>query len=557
MDEKGDDMGQGWLAIILGAALIAGFIISAVRGEAKLKARIEESFGKRPEPEQEISQIAEYWEKRRNADASEHHIDAMTWDDLDMDKVFQTMDACQSGVGASQLYALLHEPCLEGDKLAQREKLMELLEADPAMRLQLQVYYAKMGRPPGNALASFCYGISEKRVKRPWIYLVMTALPVLCAGVIFVSVYVGVTLLVLSLVANGVAYYRTSKRIETELVGVKQFSALLWCAGKITETHALDGHPTGQAITQGHKLFKNLGGRLSGLTQQRVSDFDFLAEYFRIITLSNIRGYNRVIKALEENIEVFRNLYRSVGELDAMMAVLSYRKSLAYYCLPDFIADGRLEMTDVYHPLIKNPVINSLSLTRGCLISGSNASGKSTFIKAAAVNALLAQTVNTCLAGRFVMRHALVITSMAVRDNVTAGESYFVTEIKSLRRILDKDIFFICFIDEILKGTNTAERIAASAAVLKHFESLDGLCVAATHDIELTRMLSGSYDNYHFEEKVTDEGIVFDYKIKPGPTRTRNAIKLLEFMDFDTRITEDAYRLAQGYDASGQWPGSV
>ena len=550
-------MGQGWLAIILGAALIAGFIISAVRGEAKLKARIEESFGKRPEPEQEISQIAEYWQKRRKGDAPEHHIDAMTWDDLDMDKVFQTMDACQSGVGASQLYALLHEPCLEGDKLAQREKLMELLEADPAMRLQLQVYYAKMGRPPGNALASFCYGISEKRVKRPWIYLVMTALPVLCAGLIFVSVYIGVTLLVISLVANGVTYYRTSKRIETELVGVKQFSALLWCAGKVAETHALDGHPTGQAIAQGHKLFKNLGGRLSGLTQQRVSDFDFLAEYFRIITLSNIRGYNRVIKALEENIEVFRNLYRSVGELDAMMAVLSYRKSLAYYCLPDFIADGHLDMTDVYHPLIKDPVVNSLSLTRGCLISGSNASGKSTFIKAAAVSAILAQTVNTCLARRFAMRPALVVTSMAVRDNVTAGESYFVTEIKSLRRILDKDIFFICFIDEILKGTNTAERIAASAAVLKYFENLDGLCVAATHDIELTRLLGGSYDNYHFEETVTNAGIIFDYKIKPGPTRTRNAIKLLEFMGFDSRITDDAHRLAQGYDASGQWPNSV
>lgn len=550
-------MEQGWLAVFLGVALIVGFIISAVRGETKLKARIEEQFGKRPEPEQEIRSIAEYWEKRRETDAPAHHIDTMTWDDLDMDKVFQIIDACQSGVGASVLYALLHEPCFEREMLAQRERLMTLLDADPAMRLQLQVFLAKMGRPEGNALASFCYGISEKRVKRPWIYNVLTALPVLCIGVIFLNVYAGVTLLVLSLLANGVTYYRTSKRIETELVGVKQFSALLWCAGKIAQTQALDSHPIVQPITHGYKLFKKLGGRLSGLTQQKVSDLDFLAEYFRIITLSNIRGYNRVIKTLDENTEVFRRLYQSVGELDAMIAVLSYRKSLDYYCLPGFIADSRVDMADVYHPLIKNAVDNSLSLSRGCLISGSNASGKSTFIKAAAVSAILAQTVNTCLARRFVMRPALVITSMAVRDNVTAGESYFVTEIKSLRRILDKKIFFICFIDEILKGTNTAERIAASAAVLKYFESLDGICVAATHDIELTRMLGAGYDNYHFEETVTDAGIVFDYKIKPGPTRTRNAIKLLEFMGFDARITETAFRLAQGYDTSGQWPDSV
>jgi DNA mismatch repair ATPase MutS len=191
------------------------------------------------------------------------------------------------------------------------------------------------------------------------------------------------------------------------------------------------------------------------------------------------------------------------------------------------------------------------------LISGSNASGKSTFIKAAAVSAILAQTVNTCLAQRFAMRRALVMTSMAVRDNVTAGESYFVTEIKSLKRILDKNIFFICFIDEILKGTNTAERIAASAATLKFFESLDCLCVAATHDIELTRMLKDGYDNYHFEETVTNEGITFDYKIKTGPTQTRNAIKLLEVLGFDEGITADAHRLAQVYDASGKWPDSV
>ncbi len=550
-------MGQEWLAVFLGVALVAGIIYSSIRGDAKLKLRIEEQFGKRPEPNDEISQIAAYWDKRLKADAPEHYIDAMTWDDLDMDKVFQTMDACQSGVGASMLYALLHEPCFDGEKLVERERLIKLLDAEPDTRLKLQVILAKMGRPPGNALASFCYGISEKRVNKPWIYRVMTALPVLFVGAIFLSVYAGVTLLILSLIANGVIHYRISKRFETELVGVKQFSAMLWCAGKIAGSHALDDHPLGRNTLDGYMAFKHLGGKLSGLTKEKVSDFDFLAEYVRIITLSNIRGYNRVIRAVDENIEAFRSLYRSMGELDAMIAVLSYRKSLEYFCLPEFVADSRLDMDALFHPLIKKPVDNSLTLTRGCLVSGSNASGKSTFIKAAAVSAILAQTVNTCLARRFEMRRALVISSMAVRDNVTAGESYFVTEIKSLRRILDKNIFFICFIDEILKGTNTAERIAASAAVLKFFESRDCLCVAATHDIELTRMLKDGYDNVHFEETVTDEGIVFDYKVKPGPTRTRNAIKLLEFMGFDARITADAHRLAQGYDASGQWPDSL
>lgn len=550
-------MGQGWLAVFLGVALLAGIIYSAIRSEKKLKLRIEEQFGKPPEPSDEISRIATYWEERRKADAPEHHIDGMTWDDLDMDKVFQSMDACQSCVGASMLYGLLHEPCFDDEKLNERERLMGILDADPVMRLKIQVILNKMGRPSNNPLTTFLYGISEKRIKKAWIYNVMALLPPLMIGVIFFNVYVGAALIVLSSIINGVIHYRIMRNIETEIEGVKLFSSMLWCVGKILNLNSFSGLPIESMISEGYEVFKHLGGKLSGLTKEKVSDVDFLAEYPRIIMLSVIRSYNRVIKTLDENTEVFRRLYQSVGELDAMIAVLSYRKSLDYYCQPEFIADSCVDMVDVYHPLINNPVDNSLTLTRGCLISGSNASGKSTFIKAAAVSAILAQTVNTCLARRFVMRPALVITSMAVRDNVTAGESYFVTEIKSLRRILDKKIFFICFIDEILKGTNTAERIAASAAVLKYFESLDGICVAATHDIELTRMLGAGYDNYHFEETVTDAGIVFDYKIKPGPTRTRNAIKLLEFMGFDARITDGAQRLAQSYDMTGQWPDTV
>lgn len=550
-------MEQGWLALFLAVALVVAIIVSHIRGERKRKERLESQFGKRPEPVQEISQIAVYWKKRLKYDAPKHYIDGMTWDDLDMDKLFLRMDACQTGIGASQLYALLHEPCFGGDLLAKREALMTMLSDDPAMRLKLQILLAKMGRPSHHTLASFCYEISEKRVKRPWIFIVLSLLPLLFVGVIFINAYVGVTLLVLSLITNGVVYYRKFRDIETELEGVKHFSSLLWCAGKIVESHALDSHPIGKEIADGFAQFKHLSGKLSGLTKEKVSDLDFLMEYLRIITLYNVRDYNRVIKALDENTQGFRSLYKSLGELDAMIAVLSFRKSMAYYCQPEFIAASRMDMESLYHPLIEKPIDNTLSLARGCLISGSNASGKSTFIKAMAVSAILAQTVNTCFARRFAMRPALVMTSMAVRDNVTAGESYFVTEIKSLRRILDKNIFVICFIDEILKGTNTAERIAASAATLKYMSGREGLCVAATHDIELTRMLKDGYDNYHFEEAVTEDGIVFDYKIKPEATRTRNAIKLLEFMGFDERITADAQRLAGEYDRSGRWSDSV
>ncbi len=539
----------------LAVVMLIAIIVSHIRGEQKLRTRIEAQFGTRREPIDEIRQIAAYWNKRRTHDAPQHHVDDMTWDDLDMDKIFQQIDACQSSVGAAQLYAMLHEPRFDADTLAQREKLIGMMDADPSMRLKLQIILAKMGRPSHYALASLVYEVSEKRIKRPWLYTVLALLPILFIGVIFLNAYAGAILLAVSVITNGVLYYSILRRIQTEMDGVKQFSALLWAAGKINETHALDELPLGRNIAEGYELFKDLGGKLSGMTKEKVSEVDAIGEYIQIAFLINIRNYNRVIKALDENTVAFRRLYRNVGELDALIAVLSFQKSLPYYCQPTFIAESRVEMDGIYHPLIKKPVENSFVMRRGCLISGSNASGKSTFIKAVAVSAILAQTVNTCLARRFAIRPALVMTSMAVRDDVTAGESYFITEIKSLRRILDKlsEVFCVCFIDEILKGTNTAERIAASAATLRFLHGRNCLCAAATHDVELTRMLADNYDNYHFTETVTDKGIVFNYKIQTGPTRTRNAIRLLDFMGFDEHIITQAQQLAENFDSTGKW----
>ncbi len=552
-------MDKTWLIFVLAIGLLALYIIMQFRSEKKMKERIAASFGERPEPEDDIKHIAAYWKSREQNDAPVHYIDNTTWDDLDMDKVYQIIDSCQSTVGAQYLYAMLHEPSLDGDALAQREKLVEMLETDPKVRLNLQVYLYKLGRPPGSNLTGLCYEASTKRIKRPWLYNILALLPILCLGIVIINPGIGAAALAISVISNGVIYYRLNKRIETELAAVKYFSALLWCAGKIAGTHALDSHPVGQDIAECHKLFKKLGGKLSGLTQQRVSDLDFLNEYIRIIFLTNIRNYNRVISALDNNTQAVRRLFRSVGELDAMIAVMSYRKSLPYFCRPEFTDESIVTADGIVHPLIKKPVDNSFEMRRGCLISGSNASGKSTFTKAVAIAAILAQTVNTCTAQRFIMQRALVMTSMAVRDNVLAGESYFVTEIKSLRRIFDKlpQVFCLCFIDEILKGTNTAERIAASAATLKYLQSKDCLCMAATHDIELTRMLRDEYDNCHFRETITDEGIHFDYKLQEGPAKTRNAIRLLAHMGFDANITQRAQELAERFDAAGQWPDSV
>ena len=147
------------------------------------------------------------------------------------------------------------------------------------------------------------------------------------------------------------------------------------------------------------------------------------------------------------------------------------------------------------------------------------------------------------------------MSSMAVRDSVRGGESYFVAEIRSLKRILDAaegKTPVLAFIDEILRGTNTIERIAASAAVLDALAGKNILVMAATHDIELTRMLA-SYQNIHFREWVDQGGVTFDYKLRPGPSRTRNALELLGQMGFDRQTVERAREMAARFERGQGW----
>src|SRR5699024_6902109 len=198
---------------------------------------------------------------------------------------------------------------------------------------------------------------------------------------------------------------------------------------------------------------------------------------------------------------------------------------------------------DVTHPLLTNAVPNTLTIDFQMLLTGSNASGKSTYMKAIALNLILAQTVQTVTANKFKYKPGSVFTSMANQDDVISGESYFMTELKAIRRLFNgqNNNYRYYFIDEIFKGTNTSERIAASESVLRYLNQQPNTRImAATHDIELASLLQPDYKNYHFNETISDNEIHFDFIIKSGKANTRNAIELLRITDFPTPIYERA-----------------
>lgn len=145
---------------------------------------------------------------------------------------------------------------------------------------------------------------------------------------------------------------------------------------------------------------------------------------------------------------------------------------------------------------------------------------------------------------------------MNLKDDIVTGDSFYMAEIKSLKRLLkiaESKEYTMIFMDEMFKGTNMVERIAAASIILKKFADLDCFICLATHDVELSRILGERYENYHFREVVTADDILFDYTLREGVTTGSNAIKLLAYCHYDQEIVDQAEKYAENYRISGEW----
>ena len=262
---------------------------------------------------------------------------------------------------------------------------------------------------------------------------------------------------------------------------------------------------------------------------------------------------------LEEGMDMddLDKIITTIGKLDALVSIACYRESVkGQYCIPEF--DGKdISCEEVIHPLIENAVSNSIDAKKCVLLTGSNASGKSTFLKTIGINVLLAQSIHTVLAKNYKAPMFRVYSSMALKDDIYEGDSYYIVEIKSMKRIIDaakeEGCQVLCFVDEVLRGTNTIERIAASTEILKFLSDSKVECFAATHDIELTQLLKDNYELYHFEGNVSDNDVHFDYALKKGPATNRNAIKLLGVLGYDSKLVDNAQNLAEKFLTTGVW----
>jgi DNA mismatch repair ATPase MutS len=166
-------------------------------------------------------------------------------------------------------------------------------------------------------------------------------------------------------------------------------------------------------------------------------------------------------------------------------------------------------------------------------------------MKAMAINLLFSQTIGICLARKAIMPPARLKTMIVRKDAIIGGRSHFFSEAIELRHMLQeaeqakRDYWFI--IDEIFRGTNSIERVAAGGALLNYL-TRRSLVFASTHDLELSNLLRHEFDSFYFSEVIVGEDARFDYLIKKGTCQSRNAIKLMILAGYPKEVIDEANR---------------
>lgn len=241
-----------------------------------------------------------------------------------------------------------------------------------------------------------------------------------------------------------------------------------------------------------------------------------------------------LFREFKENIEFFKELLRDIGEIDFYYSLHKLKfKFTKYY------EDIGIETKELYHPIIENSVKNDINIDKNILITGSNKSGKSTFIKTLAINILLGQTIGLTSSNYFKMPIFDIIDSHLIVNDKIGNESLFQVEINKMKNYLEllkegKKIFMI--IDEIFTSTNHLEGFIISYLIIKEIcKYRNGLTIITTHFGDLHKL--EDIKNYCFLMK--DK-----YKIKEGYTYEHNAIDLLKKYKFDKNIINEAKKMS-------------
>lgn len=531
------------LFVFTAISLAAAYYFKTKRDLARLLEEVVEFWGSPITKKRNLNTVRRYFDAMKDK-KKQFYIDDQTWQDLNMDEIYTVLDRNLTTAGEQVLYDMLRRPLLDREPLLARNRKIKLFQEDKALREKLQIALQNAGRLKEDDILDILLMEHEYNPYMRMVCYLATAAPIL---ILAAAPFVGSAVImpfVFSLGLNVYIHINHAKKNGININSIGYLVHLIKAAGIISkiESVELKSH-----LDELGTIFDKVKRISKGIANIGVPEgADVIYDYVKIELLIEERSYYRVINDVVKYRNDLIRMYDLLGELDSLLSIASYREEIEDYSEPEFIEGGRVfDVKGLFHPLLQEPVANDIYIKNGgIIITGSNMSGKSTFLRAAGVAATMAQTIYTVTCDSYVGSFFKIMTSISPGDNIMGGKSYYLGEAEAILRIIrdcNPNMPILCIVDEIFRGTNPVERISASVEILNYLLKNNVAVLVATHDLELTEVLKAQYECYYFTESVDKtEGLQFDYIMRKGVSPTRNAIKVLSYLGYPEAIVNGA-----------------
>lgn len=519
------------------------------------REKLRRAFGNQKDASFNFDQIESYFRKKDHS-GSLQTLSDKTCNDLDFQELFMFIDRTGSRVGQQFLYNRLRTIPSGQAEIAGYEKLIEKFSEDQDFRLDVQVLLSRLKDNEAFYITSL---FQDDYLHPPkWFFAVrllsftsLLSLLLMAINPLMIFIFLPV------FITNLILHYWNKKNLYEYLVSLPQLLKMNKVAKELFKFDALkEINPNLQESTdildkvRNRMSFFNVEAKLQGEMQAL---FWGILELFKIMFLIEPLILFGILGRLDTKRKEIEAIFTFTGQIDTLISIASLRSGSPDHCSPEITEKQKqLIAEEVYHPLIPDCVKNSISVVgKSILLTGSNMSGKTSFIRTIGINALTGLTLNTCFARRFTIPRLRLFSAIRISDDLLNDKSYYFEEVLTIKEMVDQsetELPNLFLLDEIFKGTNTVERISAGKAVLSALTKADNIVFVSTHDIELADLLKEEYELYHFSEKVDHKTVDFDFKLKEGKLKNRNAIRILQINDYPESIIDEAIALSKQLD---------
>ncbi len=517
--------------------------------------RLKTSFGELKDDGFNFELIEKYFKNKDNSESFQV-LSNKTCNDLDFQELFMFLDRTNSHVGQQYFYNRLRTIPADSGRNDINEKIIQKLTDDVDFRTSTQRQLEKLKKDDVFYISSL---FQEEHLKPPkWFFVIrILAFTSLLSLILlpFNSQLMFVTFGVF--IINIFIHYWNKRNLYQYLGSIPQLLRLNTIALKLYKDSSFaEINPD---LSDSIKIIDQVRNRMSffkleaNLQGEMEAVFWGILEIFKIVFILEPLLLFNILKRLDTKRKEIENVFCFVGQIDILISIASLRSGVDTYCLPVINEnENRISAKQVYHPLIIDCVPNSINISdKSILLTGSNMSGKTSFIRTIGLNLITGLTINTCFAESVTIPRCRIYSAIRISDDLLNDKSYYFEEVLTIKDMIQKstnEIPNLFLLDEIFKGTNTIERISAGKAILSELTKNQNIVFVSTHDIELTDLLSDEFELYHFSEIVNDKNVDFDYKLKEGKLKNRNAIRILQINEYPDNVIREAIEISSLLD---------